>query len=108
MSESSGIGFGHRLTHSIASAREVTLHIQNPAISSFVSTKGPSVTMRLLPENRTRAPWELGRSPSIASRIPACASSSLYFPMAASGPGRGGFSASYARVASTITMTFMT
>jgi hypothetical protein len=64
--------------------------------------------MRLLPENRTRAPGELGRSPSIASRIPACASSSLYFPMAATSSWLGSSPASDARVALTITMTFMT
>ena len=34
--------------------------IQKPAISSFVSANGPSMTVRFLPENRTRAPFELG------------------------------------------------
>ena len=29
-------------------------------MSSFVSEKGPSITVRLLPENLTRAPFELG------------------------------------------------
>jgi hypothetical protein len=32
---------------------------QKPAISSFVSVKGPSVTVRFSPENLTRAPVEL-------------------------------------------------
>ena len=40
---------------------------QKPAISSFVSAKGPSITVRVLPENRTRAPFELACNPSPAS-----------------------------------------
>ena len=41
------IGFGQRLTHSIASSSDSTWKIQKPAISSFVSANGPSVTDRL-------------------------------------------------------------
>ena len=55
-----GIGFGAFLTHSIASSRDLHWKIQNPAMSSLVSGNGPSVTIRLLPENLTRAPLELG------------------------------------------------
>jgi len=50
---------GARLSHSIASALDFTSHSQNPAINSFVSANGPSITVRLLPENLTRAPLEL-------------------------------------------------
>ena len=64
ISESLIIGFGHRLTHSIASSSDLTCHTQKPAISSFDSANGPSTTVRLSPENRTRTPFELGCSPS--------------------------------------------
>jgi hypothetical protein len=84
MSDSPSIGFGQRLTHSIASSIERTSHSQNPAISSFVSANGPSTTLRSEPLKRTRAPFELGWSPSPASRMPAFASSSLNLPIASS------------------------
>src|SRR5258706_9968143 len=83
ISESSRIGLGQRFTHSIASCFDFTCQIQNPATSSLVSAKGPSMTVRLAPENRTRAPFELGCSPSPASITPAFTSSSLNFPIAA-------------------------
>ena len=51
---------GHFFTQSIASCSEETFQTQNPAMSSFVSANGPSVTVRFEPENRTRAPRELG------------------------------------------------
>jgi hypothetical protein len=35
------------------------LHSQEPAISSLVSVKGPSITVRFGPENRTRLPLEV-------------------------------------------------
>ena len=47
------------------------LRIEKPAMSSLASVKGPSTTVRDLPENLTRAPLELGWSPSRASRTPA-------------------------------------
>jgi len=47
------------LTHSIASSIDFTCQIQKPAINSFVSAKGPSMTACFPPENRTRAPLEL-------------------------------------------------
>src|SRR5262249_24338588 len=73
-----------RLTHSIASSSDLTCQSQKPAINSFVSAKGPSMTVRLLPENRTRLPRELGWSPSPASITPAFTSSSLNFPISVS------------------------
>ena len=72
---------GQRLAHSIASSFDFTWISQKPAISSFVSVKGPSITVRFAPENLTRAPFELGWSPSPASSTPAFAISSLYFPI---------------------------
>ena len=70
-----------RLTHSIASSFDFTSHIQKPAISSFVSANGPSITVGFPPENLTRAPFELGWSPSPASMMPAFTSSSLKLPI---------------------------
>ena len=49
-----------RAAHSSASAFDFTWIIQNPASSSFVSAKGPSVMRRLPPVNVTRVPFELG------------------------------------------------
>jgi hypothetical protein len=60
----------------------LALQIQKPATSSFVSVNGPSTTLFLLSfENLTRAPFELGCSPSAASMTPAWISSSLKRPM---------------------------
>ena len=42
---------------------------------------GPSMTVFLPPENLTRAPLELGWSPSPASMTPALTSSSLNLPI---------------------------
>src|SRR5712692_6273543 len=56
--------------------------IQKPAISSFASVKGPSVTVRLPPDTRMRVPLELGWSPSAASSTPAFAMSWLNFLIA--------------------------
>src|SRR2546426_265618 len=83
ISDSPAWGLGQRLTHSIASSLDFTCQIQKPATSSFVSAKGPSTTVRFAPENLTRAPFELGWSPSPASITPAFTSSSLNFPIAA-------------------------
>src|SRR5262245_23039485 len=55
ISDSPSSGLGQRLTHSIASSFEAAWNIQKPAISSFVSAKGPSVTVRFAPRNLTRA-----------------------------------------------------
>ena len=65
------------MSHSIASSFDRTCHSQNPATSSFVSLNGPSITVFFPLENRTRAPFELGCSPSPASITPAFTSSSL-------------------------------
>src|SRR5262249_10553226 len=49
--------------------------------SSFDSVKGPSVTVTFPPESRTRAPFELGWRPSVASSTPAFVISSRNFPI---------------------------
>ena len=43
----------------IASSIDLTCHSQKPAISSFVSVNGPSITVRFPSENLTRTPFEL-------------------------------------------------
>src|SRR6267378_617007 len=48
-------------------------------MSSFASAKGPSTTVRLLPEYLTRQPLELGFKPDASSSTPAFCSSSWYF-----------------------------
>src|SRR4051812_34876338 len=53
-------------------------------MSSLVSAKGPSTTVRFVPENFTRAPLELGWRPSPANITPAFTSSSSYFPISVS------------------------
>src|SRR4029450_12394523 len=63
-SASSLWGLGQRFNHSIASSFDLHCQIQNPAISSFVSANGPSITVRLFPENLTRVPLELCCNPS--------------------------------------------
>src|SRR5690349_13416467 len=73
-------------------------------MSSLVSPNGPSITVRLSPEKRTRAPFELGCSPSPASMIPAFTNSSLYLPMALRSASLGRTPASESLVARTITM----
>src|SRR5260370_20250227 len=78
------MGFGQRLTHSIASCNDAHFHNQKPATSSFVSANGPSITVRFSPANLTRAPFELACSPSAASSTPALIRSSLNFPISAS------------------------
>src|SRR6202021_839881 len=89
ISESPPWGLGQRLTHSIASWRDLTCQSQKPAMSSLVSVKGPSTTVRDLPENLTRAPLELGWRPSMASTMPALMSSSLFLPISAMSCGSG-------------------
>src|SRR5256885_1027707 len=74
---------GARFNHSTASSIERTCHSQKPAISSFDSVNGPSITVRVVPENFTRLPLELGCKPSPASITPAFASCSLNFPISA-------------------------
>src|SRR5262245_35706507 len=62
------------------------------------------MTVRLSPENRTRAPLELGCSPLPSSITPAFTISSLNFAMAASSSSEGILPASESLVALTITM----
>src|SRR6266851_2787312 len=104
ISDSPGIGFGQRLTHSTASSIDLTCHSQNPAINSLVSVNGPSITLRFVPENRTRLPFELGCSPSAASSTPAFTNSSLNFPISVRSSWLGMTPASESFVAFTITM----
>src|SRR5262249_37429247 len=58
-------------------------HSQKPAISSFVSANGPSITVRFVPAKRIRLAFELGWSPPPASITPALTSSSLNLPISA-------------------------
>src|SRR5882762_7412083 len=104
ISASPSWGLGQRLTHSIASSIDLTCHSQKPAISSLVSVKGPSITVRFPPEKRTRLPFELAWSPSAASSTPAFTSSSLYFPISARSFCFGKTPASESLLALTITM----
>src|SRR5258708_34140073 len=87
---------------------EENVQTQNPAMSSFVSANGPSVTVRFEAENRTRAPRELGVSPVPSSMIPALINSSLNLSMAANISADGISPASDAFDALPITKTFMT
>src|SRR5215469_10071012 len=81
--------------------------IQYPAISSFVSAKGPSITVRLLPENLMRAPLELGWRPERSSSTPAFVNSSLYLPIAERSSSLGILPASESLLAFTIIMNRM-
>ena len=83
------MGLGQRFAHSIAASMESAWINQKPAISSCAGANGPATTVRCAPENRTRAPFALGCSPSPASSAPAFASSSLYLPIAASSSSLG-------------------
>src|SRR5882724_13113596 len=98
---------GARLSHSIASSLDFTCQSQNPATSSLVSAKGPSITVRFPFSNLTRAPLEVGWSPSPASITPAFTSSSLNLPMSASIFSLGRTPASESLLAFTITMNRM-
>src|ERR1700730_17158536 len=50
-------------------------------MSSLVSAKGPSITVRCCPENLTRLPFLLACKPFASSNTPALTNSSLNFPM---------------------------
>ena len=89
----------------MASSIDLTCHSQKPAISSLASVNGPSITVRLAPENLTRAPFELDWSPPPASSTPAFTSSSLYFHISARSTWLGSTPASVSLLALTITMT---
>src|SRR2546427_11066245 len=81
-----------------------TLSLHDALPISLVSVKGPSITVRFPPENRTRLPFELAWSPSAASSTPAFTSSSLYFPISARSFWLGRTPASESLLALTITM----
>src|SRR4029453_7984035 len=102
-----GNGLGQRLTHSIASSFDFTCHIQNPAMSSFVSGKGPSITVPFAPLNLTRAPFEPAGGPSPASMTPAFDSSSLNLVISASSFSSGITPASDSFVALTMIMNLI-
>src|SRR5215218_9962859 len=99
-------GFGARRAHSTASSSDFAWMIQNPAISSFVSVNGPSTTVFWFPLNTTRAPRELGCSPSPASMTPAFTNSSLYLPISANCSVVGITPASLSALAFTSIMNF--
>src|SRR4030095_12012360 len=101
------MGFGQRLTHSIASWSDLHFHSQNPATASLVSGNGPSVTIRFCPENLTRAPFELGCNPSPASITPALFNSSLNLLISARSWSLGILPASEFLLALTITMNLI-
>src|SRR5579859_5639312 len=65
------------------------------------------MTVRLLPENLTRAPFELGCRPSAASSTPALTSSSLYLVISVSSFSSGRTPASDSLLALTRTMNRM-
>src|SRR6266853_1729806 len=98
---------GARLSHPMASSIDLTCHSQKPAINSFVSVNGPSITVRFPSENLTRTPFELARSPSPAGITPAFTSSSLYFHIPERSSLLGRTPASEFLSALTITMTLI-
>src|SRR6266704_3626005 len=73
-------------------------------MSSLASVKGPSITVRLLPEYLTRQPSELGFRPEASSRTPAFCSSSWYFCISEMSFSEGITPASESLVALTIIM----
>src|SRR6267154_3449175 len=76
-------------------------------MSSFASVKGPSTTVRLLPEHLTRQPFELGFRPEPSSSTPAFCSSSWYFCISEMSFSEGITPASLSFVALTIIMNRM-
>src|ERR1700742_2305624 len=73
-------GAGARFAHSTASSRDFTSMIQKPAINSFDSVNGPSITAFFPPgENLILVPCEVPCKPDRSSKTPAFASCSLYF-----------------------------
>src|SRR6267143_1627591 len=76
-------------------------------MSSFASVKGPSITVRLLPEYLTRQPLELAFNPEASSSTPAFCSSSWYFCISDMSFSEGITPASESFVALTIIMNRM-
>src|SRR5438128_2610870 len=98
---------GARLSHLIASSRDLHFQSQKPATNSFVSANGPSITDVFPAENFTRTPFDEGWSPSPASITPAFANSSLNLPMSVSSCSLGITPASELLSAFTITMNLI-
>src|SRR5437667_9705316 len=96
---------GARLSHSTASSIDFTCHSQKPAMSSFDSANGPSMTVLCSPENFTRLPFDVGWRPSPSSITPAFTSSSLNVPISVRTFSLGISPASDSLLAFTITMT---
>src|SRR4029077_8370722 len=67
---------------SIASCLDFSSNCAKPPIISLASVKGPSITVTLPPERRTRAPCAVGLGPPFPSMVPALASSSAILAMA--------------------------
>src|SRR5258707_3748417 len=76
-------------------------------MSSFDSAKGPSITVRFVPEYLTRQPFELAFRPEASSRTPAFCSSSWYFCISEMSFSEGITPASESFVALTIIMNRM-
>src|SRR5256885_5533547 len=96
---------GARLSHSIASSRDLHCQSQKPAINSLVSENGPSMTVFLPPgPNLTRTPFDEACSPSAASSTPALTSSSLNLVISVRIFSSGRAPASESLFAFTITM----
>src|SRR3984957_14216516 len=73
-------------------------------MSSLASVNGPAITEGFPPENRTRAPFEVGLSPAPSKSTPAFINSSLYLPIAESSSSLGMTPASESLLALTIIM----
>ena len=86
---------------------DLACHSQYPAMSSFVSANGPSMTVLCVPENFTRFPFEVGCSPSPARNTPAFESCSLYLPISVRSFRSGMTPASDSLLALTMTMNLM-
>src|SRR5262249_47495483 len=101
------MGFGQRLTHSIASCSDLHFHSQKPAPNSLVSGKGPSSTIRFWRENLPWAPLEPGSTPSPARIPPPSVISSLNLLISARSPALAILPASEFLLAFTITMNLI-
>src|SRR5262249_49212629 len=75
---------------SIASSLDFACRMANPPTISLDSVKGPSVTVTLPSDRRTRAPSSDGRQPSVPSSQPAFMPSSINLPIVAISSGVGG------------------
>src|SRR5262249_16812170 len=83
-----------RLVQWIASSFDATWNRAWEAFSSWDSVKGPSITVNWPGASRTRLPFELGCSPSVASITPAFVISSMNSPILSMSLRLGGAPAS--------------